>query len=180
MPNVSKKKFIDNYVRNIPQILSHQIVADTETPVSTLLKISKNEKHSFLLESVEGGDQRGRYSLLGCKPDIVWKVKSGKVSITTNSKYIKDNVSADLNPIQSLRNILQLSKIQRDFNITPYPVLVGYLGYPMIQYMEKIILSNPDTLNIPEAVMIRPKIVAVFDNIKDTIEIGRASCRERV
>ena len=174
MPNVSKKKFIDNYLRNIPQILSHQIVADTETPVSTLLKISKNEKYSFLLESVEGGDQRGRYSLLGCKPDIIWKVKNGKVSITTNCKYVKDNVSADLNPIQSLRNILQLSKIQRDINKTPYPVLVGYLGYPMIQYMEKIILSNPDTLNIPEAVMIRPKIVAVFDNIKDTIDVMTA------
>ena len=48
MPNVSKKKFIDNYIRNIPQILSHQIVADTETPVSTLLKISKNEKYKIL------------------------------------------------------------------------------------------------------------------------------------
>jgi anthranilate synthase component 1 len=179
MLNVSKKKFIDNYIRNIPQILSHQIVADTETPVSTLLKISKNEKYSFLLESVEGGDQRGRYSLLGCKPDIIWKVKNGKVFITTNSKYIKDNVSADLNPIQSLRNILQLSKIQRDFNKTPYPVLVGYLGYPMIQYMEKIILSNPDTLNIPEAVMIRPKIVAVFDNIKDTIDVMTAIYPEK-
>jgi len=174
MSYVSKKKFIDNYIRNIPQILSHQIVADTETPISTLLKISKNEKYSFLLESVEGGDQRGRYSLLGCKPDIIWKVMSGKVSITTNCKYIIDNVSADLNPIQSLRNILQLSKIQRDFNKTPYPVLVGYLGYPIIQYMEKIILSNPDTLNIPEAVMIRPKIVAVFDNIKDTIDVMTA------
>ncbi len=179
MPNINKKKFIDNYTRNIPQILSHQIVADTETPVSTLLKISKNEKYSFLLESVEGGDQRGRYSLLGCKPDIVWKVKSGKVSITTNCKYIKDNVSADLNPIKSLRNILQLSKIQRDFNQTPYPVLVGYLGYPMIQYMEKINLSNPDTLNIPEAVMIRPKIVAVFDNIKDTIDVMTAIYPEK-
>ena len=174
MPNVSKKKFIDNYLRNIPQILSHQIVADTETPVSTLLKISKNEKYSFLLESVEGGDQRGRYSLLGCKPDIIWKVKNGKVSIKSNCKYIKKYVNADLNPIQSLRNILQLSKIQRDINKTPYPVLVGYLGYPMIQYMEKIILSNPDTLNIPEAVMIRPKIVAVFDNIKDTIDVMTA------
>ena len=179
MPNVSKKKFIDNYIRNIPQILSQQIIADTETPVSTLLKISKNEKYSFLLESVEGGDQRGRYSLIGCKPDIIWKVKSGKISITTNCKYIKDNVSADLNPIQSLRNILQLSKIQRDFNKTPYPVLVGYLGYPMIQYMEKIILSNPDTLNIPEAVMIRPKIVAVFDNIKDTIDVMTAIYPEK-
>ena len=179
MSNVSKKKFIDNYIRNIPQILSHQIVADTETPVSTLLKISKNEKYSFLLESVEGGDQRGRYSLLGCEPDLIWKVTNGKVSITTNSKYIHNNISVDLKPIQSLREILQLSKIQRDFNKTPYPVLVGYLGYPMIQYMEKIILSNPDTLNIPEAVMIRPKIVAVFDNIKDTIDVMTAIYPEK-
>ena len=171
MPNVSKKKFIDNYIKNIPQILSHQIVADTETPVSTLLKISKNEKYSFLLESVEGGDQRGRYSLLGCKPDVIWKVKNEKVSITTNCKYIKDNAKADLNPIQSLRNILQLSKIHRDIKKTPYPVLVGYLGYPMIQYMEKITLSNPDTLNIPDAVMIRPKIVTVFDNISPNVEV---------
>ena len=171
MSNVSKEKFINNYTKNIPQILTHKIVADTETPVSTLLKISKNEKYSFLLESVEGGDQRGRYSLLGCEPDLIWKVKNGKVSITTKCKYINDNISADLNPIQSLRNILYLSKIHRDFKETPYPVLVGYLGYPMIQYMEKIFLNNPDTLNIPDAVMIRPKIVAVFDNIKDTIDV---------
>ena len=60
MPNVSKKKFIDNYIRNIPQILSHQIVADTETPVSTLLKISKMKNILFYLnllrEVIKGGD----------------------------------------------------------------------------------------------------------------------------
>ena len=86
MSNISKEKFIENYIKNIPQILTHKIIADTETPVSILLKISKNEKYSFLLESVEGGDQRGRYSLLGCEPDLIWKVTNGKVNITTNSK----------------------------------------------------------------------------------------------
>ena len=100
MPNVSKKKFIDNYVRNLPQILSHQIVADTETPVSTLLKISKNEKYSFLLESVEGGDQRGRFSLLGCDPDIIWKVKKNKVIINSLNKnidlsFLSKDISSD-------------------------------------------------------------------------------------
>jgi len=171
MSNVIKEKFINNYIKNIPQILSHQIVADTETPVSTLLKISKNEKYSFLLESVESGDQRGRYSLLGCEPDLIWKVKNGKVSITTNCKNITENVNTNMDPIQSLRKILKLSKIQRDFEKSPYPVLVGYLGYTMIQYMEKIVFKNPDTLNIPDALMIRPKIVAVFDSLKDTIDI---------
>ena len=68
MFNISKKKFIDNYKNRKPQIIKHKFIADIETPISTLLKISKNEKYSFLLESVEGGDQRGRYSLLVCMP----------------------------------------------------------------------------------------------------------------
>jgi len=56
----------------------------------------------------------------------------------------------------------------------PYPILVGYLGYPMIQYMEKISLKNNDNINIPDSILIRPKIVAVFDNIKDTITVMTA------
>ena len=56
MFNITKEKFLENYYNNIPQILAHQIIADTETPISTMLKISKKEKYSFLLESVEGGD----------------------------------------------------------------------------------------------------------------------------
>ena len=75
MFQISKEKFFHNYESNTPQILTYQFLADTETPVSTLLKISKNKKYSFLLESVEGGDQRGRFSLLGCDPDLIWKVK---------------------------------------------------------------------------------------------------------
>ena len=167
----NKREFIDKYNKQIPQIISTQFIADIDTPVSALLKISSNQKYSFLLESVEGGDQRGRYSLLGSEPDLIWKVKDGKVSITTDSQYLHDNTKAILNPIQSLRQILHLSKVFRDTKESPYPVLVGYLGYPMIQYMEKIILNNPDPLMIPDALMIRPKIVAVFDNIKDTINV---------
>ena len=79
MFDICKKKFINNYTKGVPQILTLRYIADTETPVSTLLKISKNEKYSFLLESVEGGDQRGRFSLLGCNPDLIWKVNNGKV-----------------------------------------------------------------------------------------------------
>ena len=166
-----RKNFIEKYNNKTPQIISTQFIADTDTPVSALLKISNNQKYSFLLESVEGGDQRGRYSLLGCDPDLIWKVKDGKVTILTDSEYLRENTKEILNPIQSLRKILSLSKISRNIDETPYPILVGYLGYPMIQYMEKIILNNPDPLMIPDALMIRPRIVAVFDNIKDTINI---------
>ena len=83
MFNIDKENFIKKYNENIPQILTHKIIADTETPISTLLKVSHKEKYSFLLESVEGGDQRGRFSLLGCNPDLIWKVKNKNVSIKT-------------------------------------------------------------------------------------------------
>ena len=71
MSDNNKDKFFKNYNDGIPQIIQKEFIADVETPVSSLIKISENEKYSFLLESVEGGDQRGRYSILGCDPDII-------------------------------------------------------------------------------------------------------------
>jgi anthranilate synthase component 1 len=167
----NKREFIEKYNKKIPQIISSKFIADTDTPISALLKISSNQKFSFLLESVEGGTQRGRYSLLGCEPDLVWKIENEKVKIKTDSLYLNENFDLNLNPIESLKQILQLSKIYKKQEEPPYPILVGYLGYPMIKYMEKITLNNPDPLKIPEAMLIRPKISAVFDNIKDTIDI---------
>ncbi len=174
MFKIKKELFLKNYKKNIPQIIKHQIIADTETPVSALLKIFNKEKYSFLLESVEGGDQRGRFSLLGGYPDLIWTVYNGKVKIEKLNKNSDISKLKKKEPIDSLKELLNFSKIKNKDNDVPYPVLVGYLGYPMIKYMEKISLKNPDKINIPESVMIRPKLVAVFDNIKDTINIMTA------
>ena len=167
--SIEKKTFINNYKRGKPQILKKILIADTETPFSSLLKISRNEKYSFLLESVEGGSKRGRYSLLGCDPDLIWKVNKGEASI----KYLDFNYDYKLSnkPLKALRELINLSKFKISNDEVPYPTLVGYLGYPMIQYMENIELKNKDNINIPDATLIRPKIVAVFDNIKDIISI---------
>jgi len=170
MDEENKEKFINNYISGVPQIIEKELVADIETPISSLIKISKNEKYSFLLESVEGGDQRGRFSLLGCDPDIIWEIKNNKTKIKClDSKLNLSFLSKE--PIKSIKELINFSKIKRNFNDPPFPILVGYLGYPMIQLMEKIKLCNPDEINIPDAIMIRPKLVAVFDNIKDTINI---------
>lgn len=166
----NKDLFIKNYKSGIAQIIQKEQIADIETPVSTLLKLSKDEKYSFLLESVEGGDQRGRFSLLGCDPDLIWEIKDKKVKIKSLNKKL-DLSFISKKPIQSLKELINFSKIKRELDEPPFPVLVGYLGYPMIQLMEEIQLKNPDEINIPDAVMIRPKLVAVFDNIKDTINI---------
>ena len=170
MSDNNKDKFFKNYNQGIPQIIKKEFIADIETPISSLIKISENEEYSFLLESVEGGDQRGRYSILGCDPDIIWEVNKNKAKVTSLNQDLDLSFLSE-DPIKSLKQLVDFSKINKESNSSPFPVLVGYLGYPMIQLMEKINLNNPDEINIPDALMIRPKLVAVFDNIKDTINI---------
>ena len=171
--NDFKKKFIKGYNNNLPQLINKNLIADVETPISSLLKISKNQKYSFLLESVEGGSKRGRYSLLGCDPDLIWSVEKGEAKI----RYLGINYNYKFNndPLKSLKELVNLSKFNKTLQEVPYPTLVGYLGYPMIQYMENIKLKNKDNIKIPDAILIRPKIVAVFDNIKDDISLMSVS-----
>ena len=170
MSDSNKDKFFKNYNQGKPQIIKKEFIADIETPISSLIKISENEEYSFLLESVEGGDQRGRYSILGCDPDIIWEVNKNKAKVTSLNQDLDLSFLSE-DPIKSLKQLVDFSKITKESNSSPFPVLVGYLGYPMIQLMEKINLNNYDEINIPDALMIRPKLVAVFDNIKDTINI---------
>ena len=153
------------------QIISKDFITDLETPISALLKLSPNEKYSFLLESVEGGKQRGRYSLLGIKPDIIWECKKNKINLINLKNGKKKVKILNTSPFTSLRNLLNDSLIERDFLLPPYPILVGYFGYPMIKYMEKIKLSNIDTIKIPDSIFISPQIVAVFDNLTDKISL---------
>ena len=80
------KKFIKFYNNNTPQIISKKIVADLETPVSALIKLSQKNKFPFLLESVEGGNTRGRYSAIGINPDLIWKCKNGKCECATQGR----------------------------------------------------------------------------------------------
>ncbi len=167
--NEIKKKFIEGLRQNKPQILTRDLIADIETPISCLLKLKNNQKYSFLLESVEGGSLRGRYSLLGCDPDIIWQVNDNCASIFYQDINYNYNISTK--PIDSLKNLIEISKFDKGEIDVPYPILVGYLGYPMIKYMEQIDLKNKDNINIPDSVLIRPKIVTVFDNIKDSISV---------
>ena len=167
--NEIKNRFIEGLKQKKPQILTRDLIADIETPISCLLKLKKNQKYSFLLESVEGGSLRGRYSLLGCDPDIIWEVKNNSASLIDQKGDYNYKISSE--PIRSLKDLIEISKFDKGEINVPYPILVGYLGYPMIKYMEKIKLSNQDNINIPDSVLIRPKIVTVFDNITDSITV---------
>ena len=73
----------ERYQSGVPQILSTPLVADLETPISAYLKLTGSAWGSFLLESVEGGATRGRYTIIGFAPDIVWRCYGNKAEIAT-------------------------------------------------------------------------------------------------
>ena len=105
--------FAAAYEKGAAQIVSTRLVADLETPVSAMLKLTRNAKYSFLLESVEGGAVRGRYSIIGMNPDMIWKVADGKASINRKALNNADGPFEPINlaPLESLRALLAESRI---------------------------------------------------------------------
>ncbi len=168
------ESFARAYEAGKAQVLSTRLVADLETPVSAMLKLSRNARYSFLLESVEGGAVRGRYSIIGMNPDLIWKVAKGKVSI--NRKALADDKSGfvvtEASPLASLRALLAESRIELPEDAPPMAAGVfGYLGYDMVRFMEELPQPNPDVLGVPDAMMIRPTVMAIFDSVKDEVTV---------
>jgi anthranilate synthase component I len=166
--------FAAAYARGEPQIVLHRLVADLETPVSAMLKLSRNARYSFLLESVEGGAVRGRYSIIGLNPDLIWKVEGQQVSI--NRKALADSngpfQTVDLAPLAALRSLLDESKIKLEETAPPMAAGVfGYLGYDAVRWMEELPHQNPDVLGLPDGMMIRPTVMAIFDSVRDEVAI---------
>jgi anthranilate synthase component I len=166
--------FASAYERGESQIVQTRLVADLETPVSAMLKLGRNARYSFLLESVEGGAVRGRYSIIGLNPDIIWKSHGSTASI--NRKALADvegpYVVVELDPLASLRALLAESRIKLPEDAPPMAAGVfGYLGYDFVRLMEDLPEPNEDVLGLPDGVMIRPTAMAIFDSVKDEVTV---------
>jgi anthranilate synthase component I len=130
--------------------------ADLETPLSVYLKLTHGKPHSFLLESIEGGEKLGRYSVIGFDPDVIW-------SYDRNS---------DEDALKTLRRLLHESHIDIvDPSIPPMGPsgLFGYMGYDMVRLVEAIPDKNPDPLGLPDCIMIRPSVMVIFDNVQNKL-----------
>ena len=147
-------------------------IGDLETPVSALLKLGAEKPGSFLLESVQGGDFRGRYSIVGLKPDLIWRVKNGRAEISRGGFADRAfRVQRD-EPIKILRKLLARSALQLPPELPPMAAGVfGYLGYDMVRFMERLPDKAPDPLATPDAMLVRPTIVAIFDNVASEITL---------
>ena len=95
--------FAARFSSGAPQLVSRELVADTETPVSAYLKLAADQKHSFLLESVEGGEIRGRFSVIGLAPDLIWRCYGEKAEINRNPNVGDHFETVDMPPLASLR-----------------------------------------------------------------------------
>lgn len=165
--------FSKRYQAGESQILWRRVVADLETPISTYLKLSEGRHNSLLLESVEDGTRKGRHSIIGMDPDLIFKVENGIAYV--NRKAATDSngfVQVDSAPLDTLRALVSESQIKAPEGVPASSAgLHGYLGYDMVRHMEVLPDNNPDELNTPDAILIRPALLAVFDTLKDELYI---------
>lgn len=165
------EQFEAHYRSGDAQCLATRLVADLETPVSAYLKMRAlaGTTPSFLLESVEGGAVRGRYSIIGLLPDLIWRCR-GQTTETSRDGVTFEPVAGP--PLASLRALIAESRIPHLDGLPPMASGVfGFLGYDMVRQMEKLAPAKPDPIGVPDALMIRPTLVLVFDAVKDEIVI---------
>jgi anthranilate synthase component 1 len=166
--------FASEYEKGRPQAVFVRLVADLETPVSVFLKLADGKENAFLLESVQGGEARGRYSIIGLNPDLIWRCREGKAETQRPGQAPKDFVKDGLAdaPLDSLRRQVEAVQMALPDGLPPMSVgLFGYLGYDIVRHMERLPAQPPDVLKLPDAILLRPTITAIFDNIRDEITV---------
>jgi anthranilate synthase component 1 len=169
----SAAQFAANFVRGTAQVVWTTLVADLETPVSAFLKVGAERPLSFLLESVEGGATRGRYSIIGLDPDVVWRARGDVAEINRKARVSPDDFErCPEPPLAALREFIKESRFDLPDSLPPMAAGVfGYLGYDIARLMEELPAAKPDPIGIPDAMLVRPTVVIVFDTVLDTITL---------
>jgi anthranilate synthase component 1 len=169
----SAQSFAACYAAGEAQVVWTTLVADLETPVSAFLKVAGARPMSFLLESVEGGAVRGRYSIIGLEPDLIFRVSGRETEINRNPQVDAQAFTpVDGDPLLAMHALIRESRIALPATLPPMAAGVfGYLGYDMVRLMEELPPPGRDPIDIPDAVLIRPTLIVVFDSVEDTITI---------
>ncbi|MFD2174097.1 anthranilate synthase component I [Rhodobacter lacus] len=152
------------------QLVYARLAADLDTPVSLMLKLADARENSFMLESVTGGEVRGRYSIIGMKPDVIWKCHGETACINRQARFEDRFEDLPGHPFESLRALIAESRIEMPEDLPAAAAgLFGYLGYDTIRLVEHLPNVNPDPLGVPDAVLMRPSVVAVLDGVKGDV-----------
>ena len=152
-----------------PILVWRKRIADTETPVSAALKLFVAERGDFILESVEGGETRGRHSLIGIAPDLVFRADGENAEI--NRQWLTDREAfepEELSSLNALRALAAQCRMDVPEELPPaLACLVGYFGYETIGLVEKLPRAPQSELELPDMLFVRPTVILVFDRLKD-------------
>ncbi|HEY1638534.1 MAG TPA: anthranilate synthase component I [Rhizomicrobium sp.] len=165
--------FARAYESGTPQAVHARLPGDLETAVSLFLKLGSDRDNGFLFESVRGGESRGRYSIIGIRPDLIWRCRNGKAEMNRNALTDAQAFEAVAEPpFDSLRRLVASVRMMLPPHLPPMAVgLFGYLGYDMVRLIERLGDAPSDLLGLPDAVLMRPTVTAIFDNVRDEITI---------
>jgi anthranilate synthase component I len=165
--------FAGTYVTKKPQVVWTTLVADLETPVSAMLKLADGRANAFLLESVEGGSVRGRFSIIGMRPDLIWRFKRQEAEINRHARIdLEAFEPCPEAPMDALRALVEESRIDLPPELPPMASgLFGYMGYDAVRLSENIPDDNPDHLQVPDGLFLRPTLICIFDRLEDIVTI---------
>ena len=162
--------FAEGFAGGTPQLVSRELVADTQTPVSAYLRLAAGSRNTFLLESVEGGEIRGRFSVIGLSADLIWRCRGSVAEINRDPANSGEFTADSRAPIESLRALMAESAMADTGDLPPMSAgLFGYFGYDMIRHIEAIPDANPAVIDTPDSMLVRPSLIAIFDRLKDSI-----------
>jgi anthranilate synthase component 1 len=146
-------------------------VADTETPVAAALKLIEPGRGDFLLESVEGGAIRGRHSIIGLAPDLVFRAHGQHAAINRRWPHDRDAFEPCPQPtLSALRALVAACRAEVDPELPrALTCLVGYFGYETVGLVEDLAQPSADPLGLPDMMFVRPTVLLVFDRLADTL-----------
>nr|WP_321362008.1 anthranilate synthase component I [uncultured Hyphomonas sp.] len=156
------------------KLIVRRRIGDVETPVGAMLKLGVDAPGSFLFESIAGGERLGRYSFIGGAPQVWFRILDGVPETATTADF-SDAKRMEGSPVDALRAFVECARAETDEDLPPMASgAFGYVGYDMIQHVEPVDITKPHALNVPEALLVIPKVVIVFDHIyQELLLVGR-------
>ena len=169
--SISPETFARAYDAGTPQLVWTRLADDLETPVSAFLKFGRDRKNAFLLESVEGGNWRGRYSIIGLDPDLIWRIDGDEARIARGDAIAANAYETDPRPpLVSLRAVLAESALDLPAELPPPAAgLFGYLSYETVRFVDTIPTNDANPVGAPDAILLRPTVVVIFDALTQEI-----------
>ena len=151
-----------------------EIVADLDTPLTIFAKVAGGEAHAFLFESLEGGEKWGRYSFIGFDPMVTFASRGARITITREGRVEEQ----DGDPLAALQSLLKSfnacnSEMACDPELLPrfFGGAVGFLGYDMVRFMERLPESNPPLAQFPDSSFMVPRTVLIYDNLRQLLTV---------